>query len=437
MGFNSPVGTSDKDYVSTAIVNQINVDGTNVKVLPAGTPPTVVYRVGDGTVHEEGWDNVEGEQYLDFYISTGARGADGLKGEDGESAYSQAVAGGYGGTQEEFYTLLTEGTDTSIIAVNAANAALVSEINALASENATDVNLVATNSDVATTNANVLITNADVVTTNANVVLTNADVATTTANALASSNSATSASASAVAADISAQDASTSLANIGASEVNSANSATSAQLKAWEAEARKLTADSYATQDEDVFVTNYTSNGDGTFSTNPTSDYSSYHWSQKAQSVAGDTIDVLGDVDTTGRAVGTMDYLRWDGTNYVASGLPSTTAPTLSFTTPVGENSDGNVITITNFDSDAEYTFTTDVGTINYTQGSAIATFDAKNVTDDNDDIGVITCFATKAGELKSSVTSQAITVSYIPMVADSAVTFNFATDTENVQGFE
>ena len=424
MGFNSPVGTSDKDYVSTAIVNQINVDGTNVKVLPAGTPPTVVYRVGDGTVHEEGWDNVEGEQYLDFYVSTGARGADGLKGEDGESAYSQAVAGGYGGTQEEFYTLLTEVTDTSIIAVNAANAALVSEINALASENATDVNLVATNSDVATTNANVLITNADVVTTNANVVLTNADVATTTTNALASSNSATSASASAVAADISAQDASTSLANIGASETNSANSATSAQLKAWEAEARKLTADSYATEAEDTFVNSFASDGDGTFTVTPTSDYSALHWAAKSALAAGRDASVVV-VDSSGfnNVLSAADNTVQKALQTLDNTFVPFTTPTISFTSPVNENG-STTVTITNYDADATYFFGTTVGTVTYTSGNT-ATFNAKDITDGDDDIGVITCYATKPLFLQSATASEAVTVTFVNVISDTAVTYN------------
>lgn len=90
MGFSIPIQSSGTDKVSTAILNQINVNGVNVKVLPAGTNPNVVYRVGDGTVHPEGWDNVDGEQYLDFYVSTGAKGnvgpagSVGPKGEQGE-----------------------------------------------------------------------------------------------------------------------------------------------------------------------------------------------------------------------------------------------------------------------------------------------------------------------------------------------------------------
>lgn len=61
-----------------------------------------------------------------------------------------------------------------------------------------------------------------------------------------------------------------------------AASATQAQLFEWEAEAERLTADSYATEAEDVFVNLVTSDGDGTFTYTPTTDYSSLHWAAKA-----------------------------------------------------------------------------------------------------------------------------------------------------------
>lgn len=68
--------------------------------------------------------------------------------------------------------------------------------------------------------------------------------------------------------------------------------ATEAQLSTWEAEARKMTADSYATEPEDVYVKVYTSNGNGTFTATNTTEYSSLHWAIKAQElVAGGAID--------------------------------------------------------------------------------------------------------------------------------------------------
>lgn len=65
-------------------------------------------------------------------------------------------------------------------------------------------------------------------------------------------------------------------------------SATSAQLKAWESEAERLTAESYATEAEDVPVNIVTSDGDGTFTYTPTSpaEYSALHWRNKAALLA-------------------------------------------------------------------------------------------------------------------------------------------------------
>lgn len=71
-------------------------------------------------------------------------------------------------------------------------------------------------------------------------------------------------------------------------------SATAAQLRAWEAEAEKMTADSYATEAEDVFVKVYTSDGDGTFTATNTAEYSSLHWAAKAT-----TLVTTGVIDDT------------------------------------------------------------------------------------------------------------------------------------------
>jgi hypothetical protein len=65
-----------------------------------------------------------------------------------------------------------------------------------------------------------------------------------------------------------------------------ATSATNAQLRAWEAEAKKMTAQSYAVEDVGVYVKVWTSNGDGTFTSTNTTDYSAKHWVDK-----GDEID--------------------------------------------------------------------------------------------------------------------------------------------------
>ncbi len=69
-------------------------------------------------------------------------------------------------------------------------------------------------------------------------------------------------------------------------ESNASTSATNAQLEAWEAEAQKLTTDSYATRIEDAFVDIYTSNGNGTFTATPTIEYSTLHYAAKVNANA-------------------------------------------------------------------------------------------------------------------------------------------------------
>ena len=103
--------------------------------------------------------------------------------------------------------------------------------------------------------ANKNATNADVVTTNADVVSTNADAITTS------------------------------------------NNATASQLRAWEAEASKLTSDSYATEPVGVFVKVYTSDGDGTFTATPTTEYSALHWGTLADTYTKVELDA-GQLDT-------------------------------------------------------------------------------------------------------------------------------------------
>ena len=78
-----------------------------------------------------------------------------------------------------------------------------------------------------------------------------------------------------------------------------------AALSAWNAEAEALTADSYATEPEDVFVKVYTSDGDGTFTATDTTEYSALHWAAKTsgmQNLIDDTTPQLGgDLDYNGK----------------------------------------------------------------------------------------------------------------------------------------
>jgi len=208
-----------------------------------------------------------------------------------------------------------------------------------------------------------------------------------------------------------------------------------ADEKAWEAEASRLTSNSYAAEAEDVFVNIWTSDGDGTYTSTPTTEYSALHWAAKAEEITGGSIDSLTDVDTTGKV--DEDLLTWDGSNWVPLSRDEvgtkTTAPTISFSSPIDENTTGNVITITNHDADAAYTFGTtgDVGTIDYTSGDT-ATIDAVDITDDLDHDGTITCYATKAGELKSVTASEDITITYIASTADDAISDDLSSDVIN-----
>ena len=81
---------------------------------------------------------------------------------------------------------------------------------------------------------------------------------------------------------------------------NAEENAIIAKEEAWKAEADRLTANSYATEPENVFVKIYTSNNDGTFTVTNTADYSSYHWERKATTLA--TTGVIDDTtSSTGR----------------------------------------------------------------------------------------------------------------------------------------
>jgi len=82
--FNYPTTVSGAEIrIPPNVQYAIGVDGINTKVLPIGSTPNVVYRIGDGTTHPEGWENIDGNKYLDFYISTGSTGAGGDKGDTG------------------------------------------------------------------------------------------------------------------------------------------------------------------------------------------------------------------------------------------------------------------------------------------------------------------------------------------------------------------
>ena len=59
--------------------------------------------------------------------------------------------------------------------------------------------------------------------------------------------------------------------------------ATTAKLKAWEAEAAEMTSKSYAQEALGEYVKEYVSNGDGTFTETPTDTYSSLHYAKNTE----------------------------------------------------------------------------------------------------------------------------------------------------------
>jgi len=197
-----------------------------------------------------------------------------------------------------------------------------------------------TDADATATAADVVLTHADVVLTHADVVLTHADAASTAADAIATAADAaataadvlsTNADAASTAADAiaTAADAASTAADVlatAADVVSSGTNATNAQLKAWEAEAFRLTAQSYATEAEDVLVNVVTSDGDGTFTYTPQAGvYSALHWDAKAVLASVSAVQKAGDTMTGNLEAPSMsiggDYLSPFGfKNFVING---------------------------------------------------------------------------------------------------------------------
>ena len=75
---------------------------------------------------------------------------------------------------------------------------------------------------------------------------------------------------------------------------------TDTQLKGWEAQAAKMTAESFAAADIGEFVKIYTSNGDGTFKEEIVNKYSAYHWGNQLDITQGNIADVATVEDLAG-----------------------------------------------------------------------------------------------------------------------------------------
>jgi len=144
---------------------------------------------------------------------------------------------------------ITKASEAAVSASEAATSAgeaVISANDALASKYLTDDNVLITNNDVLTTNSNKSITAADVVTTN-----TNRDTTTSDRGVVLSDKYIT--------------------------------------------EAYKKTVESLNNEAVDVLTKVYTSNGDGTFTSEDTTGYSCYHWQVKALEAVTDTASALDD----------------------------------------------------------------------------------------------------------------------------------------------
>jgi len=129
-------------------------------------------------------------------------------------------------------------------------------------------------------------------------------------------------------------------------------------------------------------------------------------------------------------------FLSTDGTTAYWIGLPITATPTISISTSVNESASANG-TITNYDSDATYTITANNGSIVYIDGNTF-TYTAPDITDGDDDTDTISIYATKAGELRSEIADTAITVVYVPNVADDTIqVVDFTSEASFNDGFD
>jgi len=165
-----------------------------------------------------------------------------------------------------------------------------------------------------------------------------------------------------------ATDSATSAGESSDSADAASTSETNAELFEWEAEAERLTADSYATEAEDTKVNIVTSDGDGTFTYTPqTGIYSALHWAAKSATFNPALYALLTGATFTGNLLGITPTLAAHLTrkDYVDDGVanrrklyakePATITP----------------------DADADYTLTADenlYGRLTLADGSWTAT---------------------------------------------------------------
>ena len=115
----------------------------------------------------------------------------------------------------------------------------------------------------------------------------------------------------------------------------------------------------------------------------------------------------------------------------------STTTPTLSFSSPINENTT-TTITITVEENAIPDLPLSDVGVCSVlTEISNIswtAIFTAKDILGGIDESGTITCDAVNAyeGKLRSATSSDAVIITYVPVIADDAIADTLTTDASN-----
>lgn len=116
--------------------------------------------------------------------------------------------------------------------------------------------------------------------------------------------------------------------------------------------------------------------------------------------------------------------------------LRITDTPQISLTSSINENSAATGF-IDNFDSDATYWFSSDVGTVDWSGGSSF-TFNSFNIESSADVIGTLEVYATKPGELQSETIVKEITVYYVATVAGSGIQIvNFDGEARYNDGFD
>jgi len=161
-------------------------------------------------------------------------------------------------------------------ATNSASSATDSDTAKVAAETAqTAAELAEANAETAQTAAELAETHAETAETNAELAETNAETAET----------------GALAAQAAAEIAET---NAETAETNAELAETNSQLRVWEAEAARQTSDNYAVTVEDTYVDIVTSDGDGTYTDTPSTDYSALHWAAKS-TANDDAVDIAFD----------------------------------------------------------------------------------------------------------------------------------------------